>query len=283
MNRTTTTIRLVLQDSVYPASLPAPQTITFAQWEDGQIPFQCVNSDGTPANITGGAIILTVRGSANAPLVLSREGTPTDYSVGTGYFPIGSFDTGIPVAAYRADVFYIDSSGKDWQPLPVSDFIIIESEFIPNTPVTVPSSQLPLAQGPTGPTGATGPQGPIGPPGGTSVTPYSCLSGLSVDDAVYISGNDAVSKASASSAATAPVLGFVLSKPTTTSCTVRWEGEITGFTGLVANTTYFLDTVAGGITANISGFVHPNIIQRVGIARNSTTLVLKVDLDFEEL
>ena len=103
--------------------------------------------------------------------------------------------------------------------------------------------------------------------------------GTSLNDIVYLSDTDTVESGDADDVAKQPVVGFVKDKPTTTTATVKYSGELTGFTGLVAGTTYFLSTTPGQITAT-PPVALGSIVQRVGFAKNSTTLVIMVDRDF---
>ncbi len=106
--------------------------------------------------------------------------------------------------------------------------------------------------------------------------PYSCPVAVSVGDAVFITGADAVDRADASSVATSPAFGFVRFKPSTTSCLVQSAGEMDAFGALVAGDTYYLsDSVPGGIT-NVAPSGGPTV-QPLAFARNATTLVILID------
>lgn len=95
---------------------------------------------------------------------------------------------------------------------------------------------------------------------------YTCPSGAAVRDAVYHSGDLAVDLADASNPAKLPVVGFIVTKPTATTCTVQHIAELGGFTGpLVPGATYYADpAVPGGITATKPAF--PDSEQAVGVA-----------------
>lgn len=81
------------------------------------------------------------------------------------------------------------------------------------------------------------------------VSGMTCLSGDAVGDWMYLSSASTVTKADADGSGTYPALGVIVSKETTTSCTVRVCGLVTGLSGLTAGAVYYLDTTAGGITA----------------------------------
>ena len=75
-----------------------------------------------------------------------------------------------------------------------------------------------------------------------------CSINEQVNDAVYVSGANLVSRANASSIDTAEVIGFIVSKASDTSCKVRINGTVDGFSGLTAGEIYFLAETDGNIT-----------------------------------
>lgn len=106
---------------------------------------------------------------------------------------------------------------------------------------------------------------------------YSCSSLVKVNDAVAVDVADHV-VATDNTTILKPVLGFVLSKPSTTKAVVQYEGEMKGFSGLTVGLTYYLGDTAGTISATPPS--NPGqLVQRVGVARSSTTMVLMVDRD----
>lgn len=117
----------------------------------------------------------------------------------------------------------------------------------------------------------------------TAIESYGCPLTVAVNDAVYLSAADTVDKASATAIATAPAIGFVISKPSAVTCLVKMSGSVSGFVGLSVGLTYYLDTVTGGITSSVGGFVPGNVVQEIGFARNTTTLVAVIDRDFTVL
>jgi hypothetical protein len=108
---------------------------------------------------------------------------------------------------------------------------------------------------------------------------YSCAPSIAVNDVVYFSGTDTVALANAISISTAPAIGVVVAKPTSTTATVQWAGPATGFSSLTPDATYFLATTNGQITASPASATG-NILQRLGVAEDATTLFLMVDRDF---
>ena len=92
---------------------------------------------------------------------------------------------------------------------------------------------------------------------------------------VYIVSSNTVDKASALSINTAQAVGVIAEKPTATTCVVRVSGTITGYTGLTPGREYFLSTVAGGITLNVTT-VPDTVLLPVGYALSSTELLLTI-------
>lgn len=96
---------------------------------------------------------------------------------------------------------------------------------------------------------------------------------VSINDAVYISSNGTVSKALASSSRTCAI-GVVSEIISSTSCRVLTSGIIHGFSsGMTAGDYHYLSpTSAGGLTTTKPGT--PYIRQIVGVASNSTDLLV---------
>lgn len=114
-------------------------------------------------------------------------------------------------------------------------------------------------------------------PGGTRT--FTVPLAVAVGDPVYITGSGTADEASATSISTAPCIGFVTAKPTTTTAIVQVNGFLSGaFAGLTPGSTYFL-AVGGGITATPPDTVG-NIIQKVGVAVTATELLINPVLDF---
>lgn len=115
-------------------------------------------------------------------------------------------------------------------------------------------------------------QGAAGPAGGGVESTYDCPSTVAVADSVYLSGSNAVDRADSASAATCDAIGFVMSKPTTTTAVIRSAGQAGVFSGLVPNERYFVGS-SGGITAT-----PPSVgaVKRVG--RAVTTTVMNIEM-----
>jgi hypothetical protein len=109
-----------------------------------------------------------------------------------------------------------------------------------------------------------------------SVTVFTCPVGAAVGDAVALSAADTVILADADNASARPAIGIVASKPTPTTCVLRYAGELGGFTGLTPGATYYLSTTPGAIqtpTPTGAGVLS----QVIGDARNTTTLVIDIE------
>jgi hypothetical protein len=76
----------------------------------------------------------------------------------------------------------------------------------------------------------------------------NCTAIEQVGNAVYVFADGEVRQANNTNIATAKVIGFIVTKPTTTICTVRVIGIIDSFTGLTPGSEYFLDSTPGAIT-----------------------------------
>lgn len=113
-------------------------------------------------------------------------------------------------------------------------------------------------------------------------TPFNCTAAEAVNDAVYLFTANEVRKADATDLTTAPAIGIIVSKTSATECNVSTDGECSTFTGLTPGALYFLAKGSPGqiTTTPITG---PGIHQKLGEARNATTLMINVDSDFTEL
>jgi hypothetical protein len=100
---------------------------------------------------------------------------------------------------------------------------------------------------------------------------FNCISGIAVGDLVRVSASNTAHYASRSGTNRGRAMGLVTEKPTSTTCTVQFVGELAHFTGLTAGSDYYLG-VDGAISSSSStttGELH----QWVGVAKNTTTLV----------
>lgn len=109
---------------------------------------------------------------------------------------------------------------------------------------------------------------------------FSCPALVAVGDAVYLSASDTVDQANATAEATMPCVGVIISKPTAITCVVVMVGSIPGYVGLTPVATYFVGLVAGTLVSTVVGYPTGSVVQRIGYARNSTTLIVNIDRDY---
>ncbi len=109
---------------------------------------------------------------------------------------------------------------------------------------------------------------------------FDCPAGVVVGEVVYIIGVDYVVQASASTLAGNTVAGVVVSKPTATTANVKYAGEASVFVGLNPGALYFLSRTTGAITTDVSAFITGDTMITVGVAKNTTTLVVRIGEPF---
>jgi len=105
---------------------------------------------------------------------------------------------------------------------------------------------------------------------------YNTIAGTNIRDTVYLSGSDEVQAGDATGIATMPIVGFVVSKPTATTCRVRSEGELGGFAGLVPLDFLYADTIPGALNS-VNPSAADTVIQKVARAKNATTILIMID------
>jgi hypothetical protein len=125
------------------------------------------------------------------------------------------------------------------------------------------------------------PQQPISSLGSDGYGNYTCVSSAIVGNVVYLSSASTVGLANATDA-TKLAIGIVLSKSSSTQCVVQLEGENSSFSGLSVGAIYYLGLVDGTMTTT-APTTGGNVVQKIGFAKNSTTLVIEIDEDFIQL
>lgn len=112
------------------AGQPVPQRVTWARGEDGTIAITVYKQDGTPANLTGCALALTI-GPANVvqgvPALLTKAAVlDVDPTTGKATFAFAAADTSDITQGrlYRYDVWLTDASTKRWQVVPTSEWYL---------------------------------------------------------------------------------------------------------------------------------------------------------------
>jgi hypothetical protein len=112
-----------------------------------------------------------------------------------------------------------------------------------------------------------------------SVGTYDCNTSISVGDVVYLSAPNFIDKADADNINKQPLIGVVDSKPSAIQAIIKYSGEITGFSGLITGSTYYLSETPGQFTT-IAPSDPGAIVQKIGFAKSSTTLVVLIDRDY---
>lgn len=107
---------------------------------------------------------------------------------------------------------------------------------------------------------------------------FSCTSLVLDGYAVYINGSNSVGTASANDPTKYPSIGIILNKPTATTAEVLFYGEI-NYPGLITGEAYYLSEISGQIT-NVAPASAGSVVQKIGVAKDNTTLIVMVDQDF---
>lgn len=114
----------------------------------------------------------------------------------------------------------------------------------------------------------------------------TCLVAHTVGQIVYLTGaaGPAVDLALAvHPSVTFPAIGFIAVKSTPTTCVVKTDGELSGFAGLTPGVVYYLDPTTPGAITNVAPVAAGQVVQKVGQAKDATTLLINLDDDFTEL
>ena len=109
---------------------------------------------------------------------------------------------------------------------------------------------------------------------------YTCPSDATVGDLVYVSGEDEVGRANASSELTMGIIGLVATKPTATTCTVTALNSIGGYSGLIPGRAYYASAVTDGAFSSVPPTATGHIVQKIGFARSTSVLVIQIGCPF---
>ena len=90
---------------------------------------------------------------------------------------------------------------------------------------------------------------------------------------VRLSGADEIRRADNGSIATAPARAVLISQSAVAVATILYEGEAAVFSGLVPGAEYFLGPAGNVIQSSGLPTTAGSVIQRLGTAKNSTTLL----------
>lgn len=119
-----------------------------------------------------------------------------------------------------------------------------------------------------------------GSDGDNTIESITCDSSVAVGDVVYADSSGTIRSANAISISTSRVVGICTAKDTSTSCNVQTTGYTsTIFSGLIANTNYFLDTVSGQLTSTPPTGSNQVVIH-IGRALNNTRLFIQIGIQF---
>ncbi len=114
--------------------------------------------------------------------------------------------------------------------------------------------------------------------GGVGDQTYVCSSTEIVGDPVYHTATaGTVAKADAAVESTMPAFGFIATKPTPTSCTVRTSGPLDEFSGLVPGTSYYLAVGGGTVPQASVPTTSGTGVQLLGEATTATKLNIEID------
>jgi len=106
---------------------------------------------------------------------------------------------------------------------------------------------------------------------------WSCTVVEQIGDSVFESAANTVRQSSCASVAQMPSIGIVIQKPTPTTCVIARSGEVSVFSGLTVGEQYYVSKTAGQISTIITPTAG-QVVQYVGYARNTTTLVVQLGL-----
>lgn len=107
----------------------------------------------------------------------------------------------------------------------------------------------------------------------------NCTASELVRDAVYMLSSSEVRRANNSDISTAKVVGFIVSKDTDTTCTVRFAGILSGFTGLEVGKQYFLDSSDGAITKTPTTSAG-SVLVRIGQPTTTADLMININNNY---
>lgn len=133
------------------------QVITMEQGETSTLALSLTDELGEAVDLTDGALIWTLKQDlTSATAVVSREAIVVSAVGGTANVELVIDDTkAVTPGLYYHEVIFIDAGGNPFHVVNASAFNLKYSVYVDDQPVTVPTSQAPLAQGPAGTNGTT--------------------------------------------------------------------------------------------------------------------------------
>lgn len=107
---------------------------------------------------------------------------------------------------------------------------------------------------------------------------FTVPAGVAVLDVVYSTGGFTADQADSGSGVTIPAMGVVVAKPTATTATVAYSGVVSGFAGFTPGAEQFVGALGATVEAGSLPTVPGSVIQKIGTALDSTTLLLDPEL-----
>lgn len=106
---------------------------------------------------------------------------------------------------------------------------------------------------------------------------YTCPMGATVRQLVYQSGDGAVDLADASDPLKMPAIGYIVSKPTPTTCVIQDEDELGGFVGLTPDVPYYVSpTTPGDHTPTLPDVLAGEVVQQVNTPK--TAAIIRIEI-----
>lgn len=247
-----------------PAVPVDPRTfIKIPSGSDLTVKLRAVTASGGDKVLAGGVLSMTVKRRPSDAPIIQRQGVlvPAD---GPG----------------RCDFTFVPNDWRQIDPLGNGAHLLYDvwllqageqNALVPASPFLLqPSVQLTV--------GGVPPVPPVVV--GTNAGVYSTApNDGAVLDVVYLTAPDTVAPADNDDPPKQPVIGFIRQRLDASTVLVQYAGELSGFAGLVSGATYFLGAAPGAITP-VAPTVSPSVLQRIGFAKDSSTLVIFVDRDF---
>ena len=102
-----------------------------------------------------------------------------------------------------------------------------------------------------------------------------CDGGVVVNDLVYLDSNEVLQKASNDDPTKGPIIGMVISKPTSITCQIMTNGEKSGFSGLTPGKVHYLG-LNGSVTEDAPTTSGTTVIP-IGVSKNSSTIIVLIN------
>ena len=97
---------------------------------------------------------------------------------------------------------------------------------------------------------------------------------MAIGQVIFPTGSYTAIAADNGSVATGPAIGIIVQKPTATTATVVYQGEVTNAVGLGAGLQYYLGANGGLILKGAVPSVLGTIVQPIGVAHSATNIIV---------